>query len=81
MTETPDKYKLDGSMGTPMSLNYGQLPLRGNSKAHANGDTRVMMYVDRGNSIGPYTPRTNAALTSAGYYSATSKVGRLTQDK
>ncbi len=81
MTASPDKYKLDGSLGKPMSLNYGQLPKLGTDKQHAKGDMRVMMYVDRSNSVGTYKPRPNAALTSAGYYSATGKFGRLTQEK
>ena len=40
-----------------------------------------MMYVDHRNTEGKYLNRPNANLSSAGYYSATSKVGRLTQDK
>ena len=81
ITASPDKYKIDGSLGKPMSLNYGQIPKLGSNRQHAKGDMRVMMYVDRGSSAGTYKPRTNASLTSAGYYSATGTFGRLTQEK
>ena len=86
LTTSPEDYKLDGSVGKPMSLNYGQLPMKGNSVRHA-ADQRVMMYVDHAN-IGAgtdnetrYAIRPNAALTGAGYYSATSKAGTLMQGK
>ena len=83
-TASPQNYKIDGSGGVPMSLNYGQLPMKGNEKHHTSGDMRVMMFVDRGMGVigeKQYTPREKAALTDAGYYSATEKFGRLTQVK
>lgn len=83
---SPKNYKLDGSGSTVMSLNYGQLPKKGNDKRHAN-DQRVIMYVDHadfnvsGQGTLRYAIRPNASLTGAGYYSATSTVGTLTQKK
>ena len=48
LTTSPADYKLDGSVGDPMSLNYGQLPMVGNKERHS-GNRRVMMYVDHAN--------------------------------
>ncbi len=86
LTTSPEDYKVDGSVGKPMSLNFGQLPMVGNKERHA-GDQRVMMYVDHAD-IGSgtaaetrYSIRPNAALSKAGYYSATSKAGMLMQKK
>ncbi len=84
--KSPTVFKIDGSTGTPMSLNYGQRPYKGNTKYHAKGDKRVIMFVDRGNNAqgegGPvkYKVRSNANLSSVGYYSAATKFGRLTQN-
>ena len=84
--KSPAAFKIDGSAGTPMSLNYGQRPYQGNTKYHAAGDKRVIMYVDRGSydqadtGTVKYTPRSKASLSSVGYYSATTKFGRLTQN-
>ena len=78
---SPENYKIDSSNGSVMSLNYGQRPMRGNSKRHT-GDKRVIMYVDHApfNGAAPeYQIRSNAALSNAGYYSATSQYGVLTQ--
>ena len=78
---SPENYKIDSSNGTVMSLNYGQRPMRGNSKRHT-GDNRVIMYVDHApfnGALPEYRTRSNAALSNAGYYSATSKFGVLTQ--
>ena len=86
VTTSPEDYRLDGSVGKPMSLNYGQLPMAGNKARHA-GEQRVMMYVDHANinagtdSEVKYTRRPNAALSKSGYYSTTSKIGTLTQNK
>ena len=86
LTGSPENWKIDGSAGKPMSLNYGQLPMVGNKVRHAE-DQRVMMYVDHADiSAGTadetqYGIRPNAALSNAGYYSATSKAGTLTQKK
>ena len=86
LTTSPEDYKLDGSVGKPMSLNYGQLPMVGNDERHA-GDQRVMMYVDHANMGAgtdnemKYNIRRNAALSKSGYYSATSKTGTLVQKK
>ena len=84
VTTSPKDYQIDGSVGKPMSLNYGQLPMVGNEERHA-GDQRVMMYVDHadittGTAKGTkYSIRPNAALSKSGYYSATSKTGILMQ--
>ncbi len=86
LTTSPDDYRIDGSVGRPMSLNYGQLPMVGNKERHS-GDQRVMMYVDHTDiAVGSanemkYRIRPKAALSKSGYYSATSKAGTLTQGK
>ncbi len=82
--DTPGLYKVDGSVGKVMSLNYGQLPIKGNTGRHT-GDQRVIMYVDHadteisGQGTVKFAIRSDKALTNAGYYSATSKHGILTQ--
>lgn len=81
---SPELFRIDGSAGIPMSLNYGQLPSYGNSVQHAPGDMRVIMYVDRssyqqGEQLMKYAPRANADLSSAGYYSVSTTYGVLTQ--
>ena len=78
---SPENYKIDSSNASVMSFNYGQRPKRDNSKRHT-GDQRVIMYVDHASFNGTtpeYQIRPNAALSNAGYYSATSKFGVLTQ--
>lgn len=83
---SPEVYKIDGSAGFPMSMNYGQLPMDGNKVHHAEGDMRVIMYVDRssyqaGDKQTKFMPRVNAQLTAAGYYNDTTAYGILTQSK
>ena len=75
-----DQYSIDASKGEVMSLNYGQIPGRNGNGKHAK-DMRVIMYVDHAAVKGnpDYKIRTNAALSNAGYYSATSKFGVLAQ--
>ena len=78
---SPENYKIDSSNASVMSFNYGQRPKRDNSKRHT-GDQRIIMYVDHASFNGTtpeYQIRPNAALSNAGYYSATSKFGVLTQ--
>ena len=80
-SEENETYKIDASVGRPMSLNKGQ-QMKADKRKHTSGDKRVMMYVDRGaydtnGGTAKYTPRVNASLSRAGYYSATSKYGVL----
>ena len=78
--KSADEYKVDSSNGRIMSLNYGQLPEKGSAGKHS-ADRRVIMYVDHAAVQGKpdYQERKNAALSNAGYYSATSKFGVLAQ--
>ena len=80
---SPSEYKIDGSNGFPVSLNYGQLPDK--DHRHTAGDKRVIMYLDHGSmvqkngSVLKYSIRPNAELPYIGYYSANSKFGVMTQ--
>ena len=83
---SPDKYKIDASASEVMSLNFGQIPQKGTDKRHVE-DSRVIMYADHstysaGSDVAStYAIRSGAALSNGGYYSATSKFGRLRQGK
>ncbi|MCR4646308.1 MAG: hypothetical protein K5695_13025 [Oscillospiraceae bacterium] len=69
--DDPLDYKLDGSNGTPLSLNYGTLPKVGNNMQHTAGDKQIRMYVDRGSTKDDgCTHRTEAELNNEGYYSS-----------
>ena len=84
VTGSPAQYRMDGSAGFPMDLNYGVLPMQGNGSYHS-GDRRIMMYVDRGSfaqlgtAAAMYQPRPGAALSNGGYYSDTDVYGVLWQ--
>ena len=81
--DTPAVYKLDGTVGEPMNLNYGVLPRQGNTSYHS-GDRRVMMYVDRGSytqlaASVKFTPRAKAMLGDEGYFSTSTTYGVVIQ--
>ena len=87
VTGSPSEYKLDGSTGIPMSLNYGILPMNGNNRRHS-GDNRIMIYADRQTydqkgrgEFTAYTPRANAALNGKSTYRIGMNSGFLRQSK
>ena len=87
-----ENWNLSGKGGKRISLNEGAIPGRGNSGWHT-GDKRVYMYVDRMDyaQIKPkknetpvtteYRIRTAAKPPEFGYYSPTSKFGKIKQSK
>ena len=82
---SPERWNLSAEGGNRYSLNEGIIPGRGNSGWHT-GDHRVYMYVDRmdyaqvkkGEKV-EYRIRTAAKVPEFGYYSDTTKFGKIKQ--